>query len=360
MKRWVRQAVVGVAIAGIGALGWGPARYLVAGDHAASADSMSLFGDPYAPPSMGPWPTGIADTEARDGILGAGREAPTGAWLTPADARARPPGTAYVLVTGGAAGHRLAGVGTVLTGRDVTALLDLDQPARDDTIRYLSGTDGAALGLFAMTGEPRGRPQLVNRRSTEQRRRLLLTGDDDVKAFIDLSAQQRPDLSVLVTPPGYDAAAALTDVGLPTPGERGDAPTNPATMAYRSAVEEAVDEIFPALAARREVVAPHLLTGTDDDGLFELGADGATPTARGAAWGVAALAVPPGSKLAPVRATGGIRAMAFARPQGGASVLVWNPGPARRITVDLPYGDQVHRVRVKIAAGALTAVLLAK
>ena len=151
------------------------------------------------------------------------------------------------------------------------------------------------------------------------------------------------------------------DVGLAASADVEVSPTDPATAAYREAVAAAVDrELLPGLAQRGEVVAPSLLTEHATDGLLALGADGPTPTARGAAYRVAALAVPPGSTMAPVRTTDTIRAAAFERPRGGASVLVWNPGAARRVTIDLPYGDQVHRVRVLAAAGALTAVLLSR
>lgn len=309
-----RHAVtVAMAVAIVG-LTAGPLVAVVDGPQPAVAEQAApLAPTPPAAPRAATWPAAVWDTDAaRSRPLAAARSL-----ASPTDT----PGVAHVAVSGGPAGRRLAGVGTTLTTDDLAAIAGLGATNEDLALRGLTAVDGAALGLVAVP---------------EAERAEDLAGTPWEQAASRLLAD-RAELTV-----AWGAERLESWTGTP------------------SVAEVVTDELVPHLASHAGAVAPDLLTSADAVGLFTVKGQGLVPTKRGLVWSVAAHAVVPGSRAVPIetRGTGALAVKAYARPDGGGALLVWNPGRARRLVVDVPDGERWARYRVELAGRALSAVVL--
>ncbi|WP_309647064.1 hypothetical protein [Nocardioides sp.] len=357
-----RVAAAVVAAGLVAGLGYGPVLHYLEPAGAASILDVRVVDDPFAAPRLPAWPRGAVDSSRGlvDLRLTESVEPPA-LPITFADAQEALDAPATVTVVAEPRNRAIPGVGVELTASDVEDLAALDEPGRSAVVRMLTAADGAALSVFALGTGTAGRTLLVAGDSSGTRRALL----DDFPAEEDLLrvwAQLRPDLSVLVPEgatlddDGVYGPAATT--GLPVPADRARR-AEPGTRAWSQVVDQVVhDEIFAALDAGRPPVASALMAGRSPAGLLELDGGDSRLTPRGTAYAVAARAVQPGSRLMATRATGDLGARALARPDGGASVLVWNPRGARTVTLQLPDGDRFLRFEVEVAARSLTSVVL--
>ncbi len=342
------------AVGAVVALSVGPARHYLASDAPPSILDVHLVDDPAAAPRLPVWPVGVVDTaEALPG--GDERPEPPVTPLTYAEATvaAARKDRATVTLVGAPSDVPLLGVGSVITAGDVAYLAALPEPLRTRVVGFLAQADGAALSVTAVDGPATGDVTVV-RRGSPASARDALDAHRDVARLLKVWSQVRPDLSALLgsDAPGPDAADVAGASGLEA-GASGRGTREASTVA-----RVVTEEILPELDAGHVPLAPALLAARSPGGLLALEDDQPVLTARGAAYAVAARVVQPGVRATPVRVVGPVRARAFARPGGGASVLLWNPGARRTVTVLAPAGDRVLRVRVTVAAGALTGVVL--
>lgn len=354
----VRSVVSTVALGVLVALAWGPARYLTQDEQSvASIGDVVLGAAPDAPSQLSPWPTGVVDTAT----LVPGRAAPAGEPVakpvTPEEARAAEARSDTITVVG-APGDPVTGVGAVVTEDDVAALASLADPERTADVRFLVDPAGAALSVFGVDGAPDRAAQVV-RSGAGSTAVAALDRHPEVADLVRVWAQIRPELTALVPsrptgPTGAILAATGLDPGVGTPVMQ------PGSRPWRSVVARTVTrELLPALLQGRPPLSAALLAEQSPAGLLALGTDSPELTARGAAYAVAARVVQPESRPMAVQAPSDLVAQAYARPGGGASLLVWNPGGARELTLQFPEGDRFLQVRVTVAAHALTGVALA-
>lgn len=349
-----RLGVALLVLGSVGGLGYGPAQhYLVDADEAAvSVLSVSLVDDPAAAPQLPVWPVGVVDTA--DAVPGDGlRPEPPVTPLTYAEAEALAGEPLTVTLVGKPRGEGLLGVGAVVTAEDVAYLADLPEPARTRVVGFIAEADGAALSVTGVDGYPAGELDVVRRGSSDESF-AALAAHPEVDALVRIWSQVRPELTAVVgsesASPGVAGQSGLMS------GVSGPAGVGPD---YADAVEDAVvDEILPALDAGRVPLSVGLLADRSPAGLVDVEDDEPRLTARGAAYAVAARVVQPGARPVGTRTTGTVVTRAFARPGGGVSVLLWNPGGRRTVAVQVPSGDRVLRFSVELAAGALTGAVL--
>ncbi|ANH37946.1 hypothetical protein I601_1511 [Nocardioides dokdonensis FR1436] len=349
-----RLVVALVVVAVTGFLAWGPAG-LAWQDQPTGPGSISdvtLGPEPGTPPSAARWGAGVVDS-AGDRPRGRSRPVPRVRRSTYAAAalRATRPGT--VSVVGAARGRRLAGVGAVVDDDDVRVLADLSEPGRSRTVAALIDTDALALSVLALGSRP-DRSSAVADVERDAGRLALHPGVVDL---VEVWAPLRPDLVPLVQGRDRRGRAPARSVAASRAGRGEAVDAAPGSRTWRQVVARTVDELYAALDAGRAPVSPALLADLSPAGLLH--ADTARLTARGAAYAVAARAVQPGSRALAVNVGGdGLTARAFARPGGGTTVLLHRTGPVRAAFLQVPDGRRVATVRVELAPGALTAVVL--
>ncbi|GAA4121399.1 hypothetical protein GCM10022215_26350 [Nocardioides fonticola] len=355
----VRAGVSALAMGGLVALAWGPAQYLRDDRTAAPSIRTVVLGSaPDAPSALTAWPTGVVDTaELVPGRAAAGIE-PTALPVTAAEAAAAAGRPDTITVVGTPSADAVTGVGAVVTEADVDLLAALPEPRRTADVRFLVDPSGAALSVVGVDGAPDRGATLVDAAS-DRTTRTALDGHGEVADLLRVWAQVRPEITALVPSASGGPAASIlaatgVDPGLATPV------LTPGTRPWRTVVARTVTrELLPALAHGRAPVSPALLAQRSPAGLVTIADGSARLTARGAAYAVAARVVQPGSRAMAVRAPDDLVAQAYARPGGGASLLVWNPGAARTLVLQFPAGDHALRLELPVGAGALTGVVLA-
>lgn len=348
-----RTVATGLTAAGVAALAIGPVRVLLdqndgTGDDPVGRSALVLTETPGRAPG---WRPGLVDTVAA--LPGEDvRTVPRSALVDFAEAAALVDDPDTLSVVGGARDEQLPGVGAVVTTADAERLLALPEPRRTRVVARVVDSRALGLSVLAVDGLP-DRAVVVETTSGRKRRALLERTSPAVAELAAGWAQLRPDLRALVSrgPATGDAASD------PEPAEGSPSTAEPGSRGWRRLVSRAVRrEILPALGRGRAPVAAHLLEG--EDALLTLADGPARPTARGAAYAVAAWAVQPGSRLLEVRGGSAVDARVLQRPDGRTAVLVWNPGAARTLTVQLPDGTGVRRHALRLAAGSFSAAVL--
>lgn len=314
----VRASLTAGGVVALLVLGNGPARMVVEDPPPPTLDGVVLADSSDAPPTL---PPGIVDTATAVPGQHGMRPAPTSTVLSAAEAteRAAEPGTVTV-VGPPERGERLDGVGVAVDDQDVAQLAEVVTDDGGATMRAVVDPTSLAFS-FVVPGS--------------------VVPGEDVSAAVDLWRQVRPRLQ--------ERPAARVP-----PPRRVGAVLDPATSMWRTEVDRTSESLLRALDRRGRAVAPDLAGG-----VLSLVGDQPQVTASGAAHGVAARAVPPGSRRVPVVVSGDLRAIVVRHPGGGGALLVANPGRSQRVTLQVPLDDErVEVFSFRAARGSLSALVL--
>lgn len=169
-----------------------------------------------------------------------------------------------------------------------------------------------------------------------------------------VTRRDRERVAALGTPP--DAFAVLQQI---PPGKLGDRSVARPGRDGGGLAAIVTEEIAPAIGSRDGLVGARVVSDLEGPGLLQPRGDGLSATLRGRAYLAAAHAVPPGSRTIEVVSTDdSLSVLGFGGPDASGALLVYNPGAARRVVVDLPVGERVHRYAFRVARDSLTTLAI--